>query len=1198
MIQISTSKFLEALVVLCLFLNYSSFAQQASKVIPPSPNVAALGKYGDIPVSTYSGLPNISIPIYNIVSRDISVPISISYHASGIKVAEEASRVGLGWALNAGGVISRTVMGEDDFSQASAFPYHNSVIPELPTGSFNPPTSYIQSGDDLSFTGPQGVNFTISPNYLANSSNSDFEPDQYSYNFLGYSGKFILKRNKEVVLAKQEKIQIKPLDGQANAWEVMTADGFKYIFDQYETYKDPNENVPTYHKSAWYLTKIISPTNQQVTFHYVRVSDVSQYIKPVGFYTERRHIYSLKDPELGTICSSSEIPSPIAQPIAGKEYENVKLDHIEFVNGKIQFNYSSREDLEGDVRINSIEVFEKKPAGNYIISKKFEFTYTYFNGPLDAQFNEERGDFISKRLKLVSLVEKGIKDGIEVEKNPYVFSYFEGDNNTNLPAKTSFARDHWGYYNGKQGRTTLIPEFRFINTTNQGRYYVGLMGNERDTNPAFLKAFSLKQIKYPTQGTTDFEFEAHDFDPELSKIRDNSYFGQDSDFIEEKAKTVSYGPTDDEPKGIPVERELDLSDEYVDVNGNYSMVTLNAAFKVTDPCTTIPGTFDVYFELYDKNNVQMHRTSMFYTPCTAPPDNLSTCVWCDPNNGGSRVFTFKHQYLLAPGKYTWKAFISASATKFDFVTATYTYLSDPTYSEIKYDYAGGLRVSKITSYDSFDENKKNVQKFIYRFKEDRDGDQIEEEYSYGLRMGKPQYVYFEDIEFSKVEGPDGDACRYTNVVRSSDSNIALNGSAGGSVVGYNQVTILYGENGENGKTIFTYENLPDSILNYSSHSFPFGSLVPRRPPSMSSIPYVKNGLLKNQIEYVNKNGIFIPLKEVHNDYFVSTNKEADLHYGIEKRSVNSNINTTFGDYYIYPVTQTHRVHLKRTREKIYNQGQNSTPLPFIETQTEYFYENSAHWQLTKSITKTSNSNKTLITQHFYPADYSTINSGAIALMKGEKHMHAAAIETIESQEVDNVKEVIGATFTNYQIIGTDNTATPEDEQMILPSTIEAVEIASPISSFTNSLNTGTAADGNYRPKQTLAFHSTSGNLTQVQPSNNISTTYLWGYNHMYPVAEIKNASYSQVKTALGLAQTAEINLGAEGLSQTQINLLKTNLPAAMISTFTYDPLKGMTSQVDPAGVKTQFVYDQFGRLQFIKDADDNIIKHFVYHYKQ
>jgi YD repeat-containing protein len=52
--------------------------------------VAALGKYVEVPVSPYTGVANISVPLYEIKSRDISVPITISYHGGGNKVGEEA----------------------------------------------------------------------------------------------------------------------------------------------------------------------------------------------------------------------------------------------------------------------------------------------------------------------------------------------------------------------------------------------------------------------------------------------------------------------------------------------------------------------------------------------------------------------------------------------------------------------------------------------------------------------------------------------------------------------------------------------------------------------------------------------------------------------------------------------------------------------------------------------------------------------------------------------------------------------------------------------------------------------------------------------------------------------------------------------------------------------------------------------------
>src|SRR6266540_1809501 len=78
----------------------------ATPIIPLSPNAAELNKYSSIPVNGMTGVPGIGFPLYEINTGKISLPISLSYHASGIKVSQKATWVGLGWSFNAGGVIS------------------------------------------------------------------------------------------------------------------------------------------------------------------------------------------------------------------------------------------------------------------------------------------------------------------------------------------------------------------------------------------------------------------------------------------------------------------------------------------------------------------------------------------------------------------------------------------------------------------------------------------------------------------------------------------------------------------------------------------------------------------------------------------------------------------------------------------------------------------------------------------------------------------------------------------------------------------------------------------------------------------------------------------------------------------------------------------------------------------------------------
>lgn len=153
-----------SLIIAC-FCIYSLNAQVSiHKPTPSTPEIQWLAKYGMIPVSHYTGVPNISVPIYTLQDGEINLPISMSYHASGLKIDERASWVGLGWSLNAGGAIFRSVKSAPDEK--------NRIIKD-----FNQKDLKI---NDI---------YDILGNY------ADSEPDIYTYNINGYSGQFLLDKN-------------------------------------------------------------------------------------------------------------------------------------------------------------------------------------------------------------------------------------------------------------------------------------------------------------------------------------------------------------------------------------------------------------------------------------------------------------------------------------------------------------------------------------------------------------------------------------------------------------------------------------------------------------------------------------------------------------------------------------------------------------------------------------------------------------------------------------------------------------------------------------------------------------------------------------------------------------------------------------------------------------------------------------------
>lgn len=130
-----------------------------------------------------------------------------------------------------------------------------------------------------------------------------------------------------------------------------------------------------------------------------------------------------------------------------------------------------------------------------------------------------------------------------------------------------------------------------------------------------------------------------------------------------------------------------------------------------------------------------------------------------------------------------------------------------------------------------------------------------------------------------------------------------------------------------------------------------------------------------------------------------------------------------------------------------------------------------------------------------------------------------------------------------------------------------------------------------------------GNPLEIQSNIQPIITYLWGYGGQYPVIEIKNATYAEVSTVLTQATIDNLNVStnAEATMESLINnaavKLRNALPQAMVSSYTYRPLVGMTSKTDARGITEYYKYDGMQRLQAILDHLNYVNKSFDYHYR-
>ena len=243
------------LTTLVVFSGKTGYAQEINL---PSPTAANLGKLVDQGIAQYKGKPDLSIPLMSIGSGDIGVQVSVSYDAGGVVVSEIPDWVGSGWALNAGGVITRAVKGMNDEAVNDGYLYNKNLM-DFVEAKVAGGISQVEWTYQFS----TGVNFkNIIDDFKAGT--RDNEPDIFYYNFNGMAGKFVLGRATDTPstipqtdLKIDYSISIPSGDGRVGEtitdFTITTQDGIKYVFDQREySVAQPGATITTYpYATAW-----------------------------------------------------------------------------------------------------------------------------------------------------------------------------------------------------------------------------------------------------------------------------------------------------------------------------------------------------------------------------------------------------------------------------------------------------------------------------------------------------------------------------------------------------------------------------------------------------------------------------------------------------------------------------------------------------------------------------------------------------------------------------------------------------------------------------------------------------------------------------------------------------------------------------------------------------------------------------------
>lgn len=741
-----------------LFTAYSQpVNNEIGDVVLPTPNAGALMKYGDVPVSYFTGVPNISIPIHTLQEGGLTVPVSISYHASGIKLSEASSWVGNSWSLQAGGQISRSIQNiADESGNNDGKGYYENAVQNL---------SDLQNTTTGRDEASQGI--------------IDSEPDIYNFSYPGGSGRFTLDVNGNPQLVPKQNLQIE-IDYSNSIFHRFTIiddNGTKYHFGRspggsenaYE-YNYEGINVESLYPSSWYLVKMESHDGlSDIIFTYAD-EDYSYYQSASCQFVAVAQSCGTGTGGgngNGAVCSGTgsliirnqNTYDYLLMNVNGKRIQSIQsnTETLTFETGAL------REDIgvntaNGGVAARSLDGIELN-TGDYC--KRFNFFYDYFA-------DEELTDSYAKRLKLDSLKEEtctGASPLITIP--PHVFTYngpvYDNVGHANhgrqiLPHRLSKAIDHWGYSNhavSNQIKRLNIPNTEVYRPEGNITYNGGA---NRSTNEVALQEGMLTKITYPTGGSSSFEFEAHAYDSQnpildtvAMPVTNCASFGTQACCSTTTASLTHTFTADDLANGS-IFLELFHNDPY----GNQT--------HDNSPLMCESLTDDAFLSLTIKETgggSVGNATEFNFNSYT--PDNVII--------GKEMLVKISEDYSQLQAGVSYTLTITTINGK------GVLYVQKPSTSTIP-QIVGGLRIKKITTHDGISTDNDQIRTYEYLLENGNSSGQLQgyPQYGYQGQSLTQSYTIIKDNSISPLQGFQGFPIAYERVTEYEHHNGVVNGN--------------------------------------------------------------------------------------------------------------------------------------------------------------------------------------------------------------------------------------------------------------------------------------------------------------------------------------------------------------------------------------------------------------------------------------
>ena len=447
------------------------YMQNDVNIIPTTPQASALGSFSNRGINGATGTPIITVPIYTLEEDGVSLPIYLSYDASGIRLEDISTEVGLKWNLNFGGAVSRVIRGlpDDDF-QGGWFNYSGNGFPE--TSWNNQMHCYQQKMEDI-------VN-----NFV------DVIPDLFSYTIGDKTNTFFFQKDRTIKKTIADDIKLvanwyKNNDKYTIAGFTLTDNmGIEYTYYNYNATTaiqttisaSSNPSFPTNGQPRtgegvveWKLEKITTRNNKTIKFKYISHS--------IEYTMQNNQTRRYRGTQSSLISYNTKYTINTWLP-----------DEIYTDNILIKFNYGTE---------NNAYVWKKKLTGITITfkdtgyQKNFTLNYGTYNG--------------CAKLKLNEIIEG--TDGTNNIKK-WQFKY----ETSQIPDMNGKNFDFYGYCNGTGYQTYVTCSYNTSNAT------FGVI-NSRDVNNQHVAKGILNEIIYPTGGKTKYYYEAN-----IENVNNVKYF--------------------------------------------------------------------------------------------------------------------------------------------------------------------------------------------------------------------------------------------------------------------------------------------------------------------------------------------------------------------------------------------------------------------------------------------------------------------------------------------------------------------------------------------------------------------------------------------------------------------------------------------------------------------------------------------------